>query len=54
MTIVLKKYEGDLSEFGVADLSGEHLIKRFVENLKEEKKLLRFDQHWNLYIITRN
>ncbi len=37
MTIVLKKYEGDLSEFGVADIQDDYRIKRFVEKPKKRE-----------------
>ncbi|TRM97041.1 nucleotidyltransferase, partial [Sulfolobus sp. E1] len=37
MTIVLKKHEGDLSEFGVADIQDDYRIKRFVEKPKKRE-----------------
>ncbi|MEM0092064.1 MAG: NDP-sugar synthase [Saccharolobus sp.] len=37
MTIVLKKYDADLSEFGVADVDREYSIKRFVEKPKRRE-----------------
>ncbi|QGA55515.1 NDP-sugar synthase [Sulfolobus sp. E5-1-F] len=37
MTIVLKKYEGDLSEFGVADTTGDLAIRKFVEKPKRRE-----------------
>ncbi|MDT7861054.1 MAG: NDP-sugar synthase [Saccharolobus sp.] len=52
MTIVLKKYEGDLSEFGVADLSGEHLIKRFVEKPKRREEAPSDLINTGIYILS--
>lgn len=38
MTIVLKKWDGDLSEFGVADIDKDLRIKRFVEKPKTREE----------------
>ncbi|MEM4884046.1 MAG: NDP-sugar synthase [Saccharolobus sp.] len=52
MTIVLKKYDGDLSEFGVAEVDSEYLIKRFVEKPKRREEAPSNLINTGIYILS--